>query len=1055
MSAQNKIVFLLFMMLNLSLFSQNQNIKFERIASEYIRLDRGLSQNSVRTIIQDRYGFLWFGTWDGLNRYDGYNFTVFRSGKEQNGIILTNPSIRALNEDVNGLIWIGTENGLNCYDRSKRKVTHFYHDENDDNSLADNYINHIVSDRNGLVWIATANGLSCYNPPIGRFKNYHLNSLSANSLSSDSVKHLTIDPYNRLWISTQKGLNSLNIKTNRFSHWFHDDNKKSISSDNVNITYFENGLLWVGTDNGLDCIYLASGNIKHFGFTNKNGSNGFKDIRAIYRDTKKILWIGSYGAGLYVLDERSGKYHSYTYDTKNNSSLSDDYIQEIFEDNNGVLWIGTAWKGVNKIDRKNRKFEHYCHTSNDTRSINSNLVWAISEDLKENIWIGTENGINIFNPQTGDFKFIRYEYNKPSCLSSNSVRVLYFDKFDPDILWIGYLSSGITRYNLKTGQYHHYQHELSNPFSLSTNSINLIKRDLHGVLWVGTQNGLNRFDDKTRKFYRYFADYKHGGLSQDNIYALYEDREGIMWIGTQKGLNKYNRFTGKFKSILNIPLDSKSLPSDYIFDIFESHDGFLWLGTMGGGLIKYNKYTGESISYSEKEGLPNNVVYSIISDKRNRFWMSTNFGISCFDPKSKAFLNFDVKDGIQSSEFNYNAALKSSDGYIYFGGMNGFNRFNPEVIDINNRPPQIAIVNFKLFNQAYPYEIKRGDTLTLNYNENSFSFEFSALDFTNPAKNKYTYTLSGYEKKWNYADAQHRFAEYTKVPAGTYHFVVKGTNSDGVWNKEGIVITLIIKPAWYNTLFFKGIVIVLITSLIWILVYLRIRKLKKEHEVERKMLEIEKQMFEVEQHSLRLQMNPHFIFNSLNSIQGFVLENDTDGAIVYLSKFSHLMRLILNNSKESFIPLRDELKAISYYIELEQLRFDFKFDFRINIDERIDTDFIGIPPMLIQPYIENAVIHGMINKKGKGNIQINLSMEEKYLICNIIDDGIGREASGLLRAKTGLRHKPKGMLITKERLDLLNKQLNSNLSVYITDLFDESSKSTGTKVTLKIIYVEL
>jgi LytS/YehU family sensor histidine kinase len=292
------------------------------------------------------------------------------------------------------------------------------------------------------------------------------------------------------------------------------------------------------------------------------------------------------------------------------------------------------------------------------------------------------------------------------------------------------------------------------------------------------------------------------------------------------------------------------------------------------------------------------------------------------------------------------------------------------------------------------------------------------------------------------------------VSPGTYVFHVKGSNSDGVWNSEGISVVIIISPAWWATWWFRILAAVILISGTWYIIYARLRTIRKRHEDEKKILEIEKQMFSLEQTALRLQINPHFIFNSLNSIQSFIIANDTDRAINYLAKFAQLMRLILSNSHQTFVPISDEIKAISYYLDIERLRFNNKFDYQIIIDPKIDTDFMDIPPMIIQPYIENAILHGILHKKDNGNIRIEVKLAGNSLQCVVEDDGIGRERSMEIKAKSDLYHKSRGMLITQKRLDLLNKQNKEQMSVEIIDLKDDSGNARGTRVNIFITYQE-
>jgi hypothetical protein len=544
-------------------------------------------------------------------------------------------------------------------------------------------------------------------------------------------------------------------------------------------------------------------------------------------------------------------------------------------------------------------------------------------------------------------------------------------------------------------------------------------------------------------------------LSNNTIWHLYEDSKGHIWISTDKGLNRYIKETDMFLHYFNEPDNPHSLSSDKVFSLMEDSKGNYWVGTMGGGLNHFDQANEKFFAFTEEDGLPNNVVYITLEDKMGNLWLSTNWGLSVFDPSDTTFINYDIKDGLQGNEFNGNAYFLDDDGEMYFGGMNGFNAFYPNDIKRNTLIPRIVITAFKKFNQVMNMPIKDGDTLYLDYFDNFFGFEFSALDYTNPSKNKYRFRMEGYDQNWIYRDAEHRFAEYANVTPGTYTFCVTGSNNDGVWNDRGLCLTIIITPPWWGTWTFRITFGLFLLVSIWFIVYRRIQNIKARHEVERKVLEIERQLFEVEQKSLQLQMNPHFLFNSLNAIQSFVIANDTDKAIHYLAKFSQLMRLILTNSRESHVAVKDEIKALTYFMDIEKLRFDNKFDYKISIDPRIDDEFMAIPPMIIQPFVENSILHGVIHSPKHGKIEVDLKLKKDTIFCTIQDNGIGREEAIKIREASGIKRQSKGMIITRERIDLLNRQNKGKYSINIIDLKDESDKAQGTRVEIMMFYQEL
>lgn len=1040
-------------------YAQLSNIKFERLSSEIVKQDKGLSQNSVQAIVQDNDGFLWVGTWDGLNRYDGYSFSIIKPDYFNPVSGLSSSSIRALYIDNEGFLWVGTESGLNKYNIKTRKFIQYKHNINKENSISSDYVNAITEDKYGNIWVGTNDGLNKLNKRTNKIKRYFLDPNNANSISNNFINSLVCDENNNLWIATQKGLNKLNLDKDVFSiYYFNRIDLNSITSDFINCVYIDKKQnLWIGTDNGLNLYNSQYNNFIQFRHQKRKANTlGFNDVKSLMMDKKGLLYIGTNGGGLNIMNPDNYQFNTYKNSSLDNSSLSNDYINSILQDKSGNIWLGTSWEGLNKINKQSKKFRHYYHTSKDANSINNNLIWSIVSDKKGNIWIATNEGVNIFNKKSQKFSFIAHKEGVENSLGCNKVRMIVIDHLRENIVWFATLEGGVDKYNTKTKEFKHYRSDPKKVNGLSTNRIVSLYEDKYGLIWIGTEfGGLNILNPETEKI----TIYKHNpddpfSISSNIIYPFYEDKNGIMWIGTYKGLNRFDRQNNRFYRYFHNSSDKNSISSDMIFSIFQDKSGFYWLATMGGGLNKFNPITGQAKHFTEINGLPNDVVYSTIEDKYGNFWLSTNFGISKFNPKDESFINYDVKDGIQSHEFNFGAALIDEEGELFFGGMNGFNAFFPEEIEVNNYIPPVVITSFSLFNVEVPITIRNHDTLKLDYNENFFSFEFSSLDYSNPSKNKYAYILENFDKSWTYTNSGKRYADYTGIKPGKYTFKVIGSNNDGIWNKKGVKVYIVIKPPWYDTIYFKITLIAFVVFVIWIIFYLRVRRIRRKHEVERKVLEIQKELFDLEQKSLRLQMNPHFLFNSLNSIQSFVINNDTDKAIYYLSRFSQLMRTILYNSQQTFVVLKDELEVIRNYMDLEKLRYNDAFEYNIHLDSEIEEDFFAIPPMIIQPYLENAIIHGLLNKKEKGHIMIEIKLLGNFIFCIIQDDGIGREASARLKMQSGINHKSTGMLITQERLNILNSKNKDQITVKIIDLFDDFGEAKGTRIELMIIYKE-
>lgn len=1046
------LIILAFLCFSLTSFSRKKYNKFERIYFETIRIEQGLSQNYVYSMIQDQKGYMWFGTWDGLNKFNGYNFTVYKSlPNNQNS--LSNSRIHAICEDKAGNIWLGTDQGLNKFDRNTQSFKHYINIPGDKTSISDNAVWSVIERSSGEIWVGTDAGLNKFNPKTEKFTHYLNNPGDNSSLSNDKATEVFEDKDGNLWIATGYGLNKYDLKSGTFKRYFHDPgDSKSLSGSNIRTIFQDKkGGIWVGTTNGLN-KYLPKED-KFINYKN-NFSKESNNIYAIYEDKDNYLWLGTYGGGLVVFNPVNNKSLQFKHDVDKKNSLCNDKIYFIYEDNSGVIWIGTR-KGISKVTFN--KFNHFHMAKGIIPGLKTNVTRVVFVDDKGLLWIGTEEGIVIYNRKTGESELLRNEEGNINSLSFNYVRSIIQDKKGD--YWIGTFGGGLNKYEKDKNKFTIYRH-IPGKNSLSDNALYCVLEDGEGYLWIGTTEGLNRLKPETGEFkiYKHKANDPHS-ISHDIILSLYMDKDNTMWVCSYEGLNKYDRNNDSFIVYKSNHDDNTTLSSNNVRSIIEDKEGIFWIGTKDGGLNRFNKNTGKFKSYTVDDGLPNNVVYVAVEDENSNLWISTNFGLSKFNIKDEFFVNYDITDGVQGYEFNSSCAFKSKKGELFFGGMNGFNSFYPKQIKKNNHIPDIVITAFKIFNVSENVfnEYKDGDTIVLSYKDNFFSFEFAALDYDNSSKNKYIYKLENYDDDWISCKADRRYAEYKRVGPGNYIFKVRGSNNDSVWNTEGVSLVIIITPPWYQTRFFQVFMVIFVLFIAWLVIFLHSRRIKKKHaiEMEKKMLNIEKQMFELEQKALRLQMNPHFIFNTLNSIQSFVIISDTDKAISYLAKFSKLMRSILSNSREAYISIKDELKALSYYMDIEKLRFDDKFEYTIDISPDIDQDFMSIPPMIIQPYVENAIIHGIMHKAGRGEIIITLSKRGKTVLFTIEDDGIGREKAKVKKEESGIQRKSRGMLITQERLEILNKQNKEQISVRIIDLENNKGEAIGTRVEITTLFKEL
>jgi len=783
------------------MFPQGKGVKFDHIS-----LEKGLSQSTVNAIIQDRQGFMWFGTEDGLNRYDGYNFVVYRNNSLDSHSISDN-RILALCEDSDGDIWIGTfRGGLNRYVRDKDTFIRYKHEPSNPRSLSGSSVSAVEQDSAGALWIGTwGGGLNRYDAKSDSFLRFRHNPAEPNSLVDDRVTSLCIDKTGRLWVGTWGGANKLNLTVAEGSFSLGARFDRLGNAQVTTIYGDKSGDVWVGT--------LNTGLIRYDSKTKvvtsyRNEKNNIKSlssggVKCILEDRRGDLWIGTYDGGLNRFDRSANIFFHFQSMPEDVYSLSDNQIHSLCEDRTGRLWIGTGASGLNLYDPDKRKFVHNFQVPSDPQSLSSNVVRALTEDSRGDLWVGTlGGGLNRYDKKGGGFAHFRYAQNNPAGISSNSILSLREDRFG--LLWIGTDYKGLDRYDRHANKFVHFRHNPDDSLSLSNNVILSIYEDRGGYLWVGTAGGLNRLDRNAQTFLHYFREKDNpNSLSGDWVYSIYEDSRGFLWVGTWgSGLNRYDRGNSTFKRYVPEPNDPQSLSDLTVFAIVEDSNEDLWLGTAN-GLNQYVRAEDTFIHYTERDGLPNNVVYGILPDDAGNLWLSTNHGLCKFNCETHRCQNYDIFDGLQSNEFNQGAYCKSKSGQLFFGGISGFNAFYPDSIKKNTNIPPVVLTNFRVFDK--PVRLDRSvwmlNGIQLSYNDNFFSFEFAALDYTAPQKNRYAYILEGFDRDWIYSGTR-RYASYTNLDGGEYVFRVKGSNNDDVWNEQGVSVRITIIPPFWKTWWF-------------------------------------------------------------------------------------------------------------------------------------------------------------------------------------------------------------------------------------------------------------
>ena len=772
------------------------------IRFEHLSLDEGLSQGTVTAILQDRDGFMWFGTQSGLNRYDGHRFDVFRHDATDPSS-LAHDYVRTMIEDHTGDIWVGTfGGGLSRWRRSGQAFENYQHDPTNSQSLPDNRIRSVYQSRSGSLWVATeGGGLSRLDIRDGTFQTYRYNPEDPRSLSGNSVTAVYEDRLGTLWVGTDTGLNRFDPLTETFQRYQHDATvPTSIASDRI-MSILENrsGELWIGTrDGGLNLLERQTGHFKSFHHDPENPrSLGDSLVRSLYEDREGHLWIGT-DRGLDLLKRSSMTFAHYRHLPENPSSLSNNRIVSVYQDRGGVLWIGTQGGGLNKWNPIFGAFSNY--TCEQTCP-NLNNVHAIHADTDSRVWIGTFNGLYELDRSNGVFKAWPSDPNQPNTLSGRQVTALASGP--RGTLWVGTLSGGLNRLDA-AGRWHPYQHDPTDPSSLGANGIMHLAYDRQETLWVGTfGGGLHRYSPERDAFDRFQHDPDDpNSLSSDHITAIIDDPQGsTLWVGTYgNGLNRFHLESGRFEHFSHRQEESSSLSNNLITSLYASPSGVLWIGTEGGGLNRLDT-TEEKIAFkafATRDGLPDNAIYSIEPGQGGELWLSTAQGLSRFDPNAETFENFTAHHGLQSNEFNLGASFRSQSGELFFGGVQGFNIFFPNQIRKNPHVPPVVLTSFQKLGQpvALDRPASELDVLTLSHRDYAFSLEFAAMDFTAPQANRYAYKLAGLGDDWIDL-GHHRRVTLTNLDPGNYTLEVRGSNNDGIWNDHPLRLEIeVLPPPW-------------------------------------------------------------------------------------------------------------------------------------------------------------------------------------------------------------------------------------------------------------------
>ena len=806
----------------------------------HLSLDEGLSQSIVEAIHQDRRGFLWLATEDGLNRWDGYRFTVFRNvaGDERT---LSYNDLKAIEEDRSGALWLGTfEGGLNRFDPATGLVTRFRHDPADPSSLPANIVRAVREDRDGNIWVGTqGGGLARLDPKTGRFARFRHDPADAASLAHDDVRALLVDGRGTLWVGTYGG--GLDRFDRAKGTFVHVPSEAGAGAGLVDALLEDRcGSLWVGTyGGGLLALDAAAGRL-----VPRPGAGALPSplVKAVVEDHEGLLWVATDGGGLARYDRKSGGVSVLRHDPAVPRSLATDRVFSLREDRSKVLWVGTYGGGLNTLDLGKKRFLNVRHDPRDPSSLGHDIVWSFHEDPDGTLWVGTDSaGLQRWDRRRNVFTGYRHDPRDPSSLAHDTVRCVYGDASGR--LWVATNGGGLDRLDRATGRFEHHRHDPRDPGSLAHDELRAVYEDRSGTLWVGTHGGgLDRLERETGRFVHYRNDPADpGSLSNDFVRCVLEDAGGALWVGTQGGgLNRLDRKTGRFTRWRAAPDDPSSLSSDYVFALHEDRAGNLWVGTYGGGLNRLDRATGRFARLTSRDGLSSDSVYGLLEDERGRLWISTNRGITELDPATGAIHAWGEADGLQSDEFNGGSFYRSARGEMFFGGIRGFNAFFPSEIVPRTDPAPVVLTGLLLANRPVPAGrtpdgrtllprfVGYADEVVLSHEDAVVSLEFAALHFAAPARLRYEYRLDGFDREWIPAPADRRVATYTGLAPGSYLFRARAANPDGVWGEEEARLRVVVTPPFWGTWWFRTACFLALGGLSALLLRRRMRNVSLE-----------------------------------------------------------------------------------------------------------------------------------------------------------------------------------------------------------------------------------
>lgn len=1019
------VFLLLFLVTGISnnVISQTYTEKFSHLDVEH-----GLSQSTVYAILQDRFGFMWFGTQDGLNKYDGYSFTVFKHDRFDSTSI-SNNFVLSIFEDSNGNLWIGTSAGLNRLLPDQKKFVRYISNPSDPGSLSDNVINAIAEDKDGFIWIGTQNGgLNKLEIKTGKIKSYRNDPADQNSISSNEIRTLLIDSRNNLWIGTDgDGLNLLDKRTETFIKYKYDPtNNNSLSFNSIfKLVDYKNKIVIATFGGGISIFDPETKTFDHSLIDpvdreniKKRNSNPEAPVhpRSLVTTcalgSNDILWYGTISDGLYQINLKTKASRLFRSVRGDKYSLSSSGIRSLFYSSHGILWIGTNGVGINTLSSNTKKFNTILPRVEKAGHLTFSSIRSIYEDDLEKLYIGGYNGLNIFDRKTGIVKSL-----------FDNQYIVYLIREDPEnpkrFLLFGTEGGGLLRFDKQTESLTLIKLTYKkNNAIYSVYSVYSLLPEKNGIYYVGTEKGLFEYNSKTKSSNFYTNDPNDSNsINPGRLRAIIKDSYGDVWVGTDVGgISRFDLNTKRFSRYTNQLNDLYSLSNNRINTFFEDSKKRFWIGTAT-GLNLYNRENNSFTVITEKDGLPNNVVYSILEDEEENLWISTNKGISRFNYEKMSFENYDYGDGLPENEFNSGAYFKNKKGELFFGSLKGVTYFHPPEINPNSQIPNMVFTKFSILRKEIFIDphISNRRSIELSYKDNILSFEFAAINFDQTTKNRYSYFLEGFNEDWIDLGNK-REITFTNLDPGSYKLKIRGSNNDGVWNKKGIELDIMIKPPFWATLWFRVFVGLFLVFLIVVVINYRTRTIEKQ----KRMLEqqVKERTAKLEESSMKLKeandtkdkffsIIAHDLKNPFQTLLGFseILLEDYNSLsdeekldlINEISNSSNNAHKLLHNLLQwsrsqtgtiNFAPEKIELADL-FETELLVLRtFATKKNIKITFLPGTNSSVFADRDMMATVF-RNLVSNAIKFTKNRGEVTITISEKNDKAIVAVSDTGLG------------------------------------------------------------------